>query len=246
MGGVMDIVRILIAGGILGAFLNLLFHHLSLGRQYRQALDQKVIERISDLVEDYYAQISCASEALRNALNFALRAIGKTQQVNLSRQICFYHLLTYLHHIERLTQKRPKPLFTEITAERDYVKQISEIYDGIPFGYYDISFLLNRCRVSGGLIPVHEFPELVGNEEKLKTYYNGFSVWLDECKCGEHKDEDCKVHRVKQACSNICLILDDQTQKMYRLWYDRRKKRPREKKRTSVTDMIKKLRGSNP
>jgi hypothetical protein len=227
----MEILRILIAGGILGAILNLLFHHLSLQRQYRQALDQKVIDRISDLVEDYYAQISCASEALRNALEFALPAIRKTQQDELSRQICFYHLLTYLHNIERLTQKRPKPLFTEIRAERDYVKQISEIYDGIPLGYYDISFLLNRCRVSAGLIPVHEFIRLiVDNEEKFKNYYDVFSVWLDECNCGEHKDDTCKVHQVMQACSYICEILDDQIQKMYRLWYDRPKRRPREKK----------------
>ena len=225
----MDIVRILVAGGILGAFLNLLFHHLSLGRQYRQALDQKVIERISDLVEDYYAQISCASEALRNGLNYALQQVDKTQQVNLSRQICFYHLLMYLHHIERLTQKRPKPLFTEITAEREYVKQISEIYDWIPFGYYDISFLLNNCRVSGELMPVHKFVELFfENEDKLKNYYNKFSEWLDKCNCGESEGENCKVHQVMRACSNICHILDDQTQKMYRLWYDRRKKRPRD------------------
>ena len=226
----MEILRILIAGGILGAILNLLFHHLSLQRQYRQALDQKVIERISDLVEDYYAQISCASEALRNALDFALSATGETQQADLSRQICFYHMLTYLHYIDRLTQKRPKPLFTEITAEREYVEQISKIYDGIPFGYYDISFLLNQYRVSEGLIPVHEFPELIENEEKLKKYYNRFSAWLDKCNCSERENEDCNVHQVMQACSNICQILDDQTQKMYRLWYDRRKKKPREKK----------------
>lgn len=224
-----EIFQILIAGGILGAVLNWLFHRLSLQRQYRQALDQKVIDRISDLVEEYYAHISSASEALRNGLNFALSAKGNIQKVILSRQICFYHLLTYLHHIERLTQKRPKPLLTEITAERNYVKQISEIYDWIPFGYYDISFLLNHCRVSGGLIAVHEFPNLLKKEDKLNKYYNGFSEWLDKCNCDEHKDENCKVHQVMCACSNICQILDNQTQKMYRLWYERRKKSPKEK-----------------
>ena len=225
-----EIFRILIAGGILGAALNWLFHHLSLQRQYRQALDQKVIDRISDLVEEYYAHISSASEALRNSLNFALSAKGNIQKVILSRQICFYHLLTYLHFIERLTQKRPKPLLTEITAERNYVKQISEIYDGIPFGFYDISYLLNHCRVSGILIPVHEFPDLLEKEDKLKEYYDGFCSWLDKCNCSDLKDENCKVHQVKYACSNICQILDNQTQKMYRLWYERRKKSPKEKR----------------
>ena len=241
----MEILRILIAGGILGAILNWLFHHLSLQRQYRQALDQKVIERISDLVEDYYAQVSCASEALRNALDFALAPTGETKQDYLSRQICFYHLLTYLHHIERLTQKRPKPLLAEITAERNYVKQISEIYDRIPFGYYDISFLLSQCRISGGLISVHEFPELLENREKLKEYYSEFSGWLDKCNCNERNKETCKVHQVMQACSKICDILDDQAQKMYRLWYDRPKKRPRDKKRASFVEMIKNIKRGN-
>jgi hypothetical protein len=235
------ILKMFVAGGILGALLNWLFHHLSLQRQYRQALDQKVIERISVLVEDHYAHISSASEGLRDGLNCALAATGEMQKIELTRQICFYDMLTYLHQMERLTQKRPKPLLAEIAAEMDYVGQINKIYDGIPFGYYDISYLLDHCRRLERLVPVHEFVDVVVNEAKVKTYYDGFCAWLDKCAGVKCNDKNCKVHQVKQGCRRICEILENQTKKMYRLWYERRKKRPREERRTSVLGRIKSL-----
>lgn len=225
-----DILKILLTGGILAAGLNLLFHYLSLNRHYQQALEQKMIDRISNLVEGYYGQISSASEGLRSALNETLPRIAKGEKAGFARQICFYHLIGYLHHVERLTQERPKPILTEINAERDYIKRISKIYEAIPFGYYDISFLLARCRISEKLMPIHEFVELIEEEDEVKTRYEKFCEWLGNCSCGEATDENCTVHRVMVECRRICLILDDQTRKMYRLWYERRKKSPKQLK----------------
>jgi hypothetical protein len=224
---IIEILRILVVGGILAAVLNLMFHWLSRRRQYRQALEQKMIERVSGLVEGYYGQTSSASAGLRSALNDTLARIAKGEKTAHARQICFFHLIRYLHHVERLTEERPKPLLAEMTAEKDYIQQIKVIYEAIPFGYYDISFLLNRCQTEKGLIPVHEFVEIIEKEDKLKTCYQRFCEWLNNCRCSEAEDKNCNVHRVIVACLSICMLLDDQTMKMYRLWYERRRKRPK-------------------
>ena len=224
---IIEILRILVVGGILAAVLNLMFHWLSRRRQYRQALEQKMIERVSALVEGYYGQISSASAGLRSALNDTLVRIAKGEKTDHGRQICFFHLIRYLHHVGRLTEERPKPMLAEMRAEREYIEQIKEIYDAIPFGYYDISVFLNRCQTGKELMPVHEFVEAIEKEDKLKSSYDRFCDWLESCGCGEEESEDCHVHRVVVACLRICMLLDDQTIKMYRLWYERRRRRPK-------------------
>jgi len=227
---VMKIVQILLAGGLLGflgALLTVLFHYLSLHRQYRQALEQKMIERMSDLVESYYEQISHSSNCLRTTLEQTIQVIPKGGKVGVLGRIGFHYLLTYLHYVDQLAQNRPRPLFTETEAEESYVGQLLLIYESIPFDVCNISFLLKRCRLPEGLMPVHEFVKLVDEDADLKRFYEEFSGWLGTCRCSEGEDENCEVHRVIEASSEICQILEEQTLKMYRLWYDHPKKLPK-------------------
>jgi len=205
----------LVGGGILAAVLNLIFRYLSLKRQFRQALDMKMRDRISDLIEGYYGHIASSSQNLVNTLNLTLWAIKKGKDVADARKMCFYLLVTYFHHLERLRHERPVPLFTEMDAERKYVDQIHEVYRRLPFGFYDVSFLLSCFQTKENVRPVHEFVELIEKEEKLKRCYERFSHWLEICNCGGVIDENCDVHKVIEACLEISLILNDQTKKMY-------------------------------
>ena len=77
------IFELLIAGGILSAIISFLHDYLSSRRQFRQALEQKMIDRVSHLVEHYYEQISCSSENLRNAL---LQALHTTSSEEIAAQ----------------------------------------------------------------------------------------------------------------------------------------------------------------
>lgn len=224
-----DVIKILLGSGIVAASVTFIYHQLSLRRQYRQTLEQKMIERISYLVEHYYGQISSCSENLRNDLNLTLHVISQGGNVGLAIQISFYHLISYLHHIDRLTQERPVPLFPEIKEEINYKDSISDIYDNLPFNYYDISHLLNLCRREERLLPACEVVVLIGQNPHLRNYYNIFSQWLSQCQCRTGDNQSCSVHKVISACLDICLILNDQMLKMYRLWYNRRKKLPKKK-----------------
>jgi hypothetical protein len=196
MEDVYEILKILGIGAIVAAFFNYIFHRLSLKRQFRQALDQKMIDRISDLVEGYYGQISSSSQNLLNALDETLSAIKEGKDVTDARKMCFYLLVTYFHHLERLRHKRPVPLFTEIKAERDYLLQFDEVYQSLPFGFYDISFLISRLQTKENIRPVHEFVELIVKGSQLEGCYDKFSTWLDKCECGSITDKKCGVHRV--------------------------------------------------
>jgi len=194
-----------------------------------------MIDRISDLVEHYYGQISSCSANLKNDLNLALQILSQGGSVGLAIQISFYHLLSYLHHIDRLTQERPVPLFPEIEAEINYKDSISDIYNNLPFNYYDISHLLNLCRRDcrreERLLPAYKFVDLIGKNPDLGNYYNIFSQWLVQCQCRTGDNQSCSVHKVISACLEICLILNNQTLKMYRLWYNQRHKPPKLPKR---------------
>jgi hypothetical protein len=235
-GDMLQILSILgiggILAGILGAILNYIFHRLSLRRQFCHALDQKMIERISDLVEGYYGHISSSSQSLHDLLIDTLPVIREGGDVDPYRKTSFYHVLTYYHHLERLTQQRPVPLFTEIKAEVNYVSEINQVYDPLPFGFYDISFLLSRFRIREKPMPAHDFLDLIDSDPNLLHCYEVFSDWLGRCHCVDSIDPDCKVHKVIEACDQICEILDDQIKKMYSIWYDRCRKKP--KKREQV------------
>lgn len=225
-----DVIKILLGSGIVAASVTFLYHQLSLRRQYRQALDHKMIERISYLVEHYYGQISSCSQHLRNALKLTLQVLSQGGNAALAIQISFYHLLSYLHHIDRLIQERPKPLFTEIKAEIKYTQRIFKVYEELPFSYLDISHLLNLCRREERLLPACEVVVLIGQNPHLRNYNNIFLQWLGQCQCRiGGRRRSCSVHKVIRACFGICLILDDQTLKMYRLWYNQRKKLPKKK-----------------
>lgn len=227
MEDVFQILKILGIGAIITAFFNYVFHLLSLKRQFQHALEQKMIERISDLVEQYYGQIANASGTLRSALRQTLLAKRKGRDVAAARKMCFYLLVIYFHHLERLRHERPVPLFTEIKAERKYVLQFREIYRNLQFNYYDVSFMLSRLRTGKELRAGHLFVELIENEEGLKRCYGKFSDWFNECRCDAVIDENCQVHKVIRNCKKICKILDEQTKKMYSIWYDQPKKPPK-------------------
>jgi len=227
---VFEILKILGIGAIVSAFFaaffNYIFHHLSSKRQFRQALDQKMIDRVSDLVESYYGQISSSSQNLLNALDQTLSGIKAGKNVATAEKMCFYLLARYFHHLERLRQERPVPLFTEISAEEDYLLQFHQVYQSLPFGFYDVSFLLSCFQTKEGIKPAHEFVELVNSDSKLQRCYEVFSDWLGTCRCVDPVDPNCNVHKVIEACRQIVSILDDQTKKMYCLWYERRRKKP--------------------
>jgi hypothetical protein len=222
-----QILQILVAGGILSTILTVVFHQLSLRRQYRQALDQKMIDRISHLVEHYYGQISNASENLRSALNQTLLVIHRKQKAERYLHISFCRLAAYLHQTCRLARERPQPLFTEICAERDYVRHINTIYGCSPFDDCDVSYLLSCYQRENGITPAHELVASIDKDKTLQAVYNKFSWWMGKCECQESVKEDCEIHKVIEACYYISDILEDQTQKMYKLWYDRKRKRPR-------------------
>lgn len=228
---VYDILQLLVAGGVVAATLNILYHKLSSDRQYQQTLNQKMIDRISLLVEQYYGQISSSSDSLRNALTLTVLPLSQGVKANSLIQISFYRLLVFLHHIERLAQERPIPLFTEIKAEKDYKQRIFEVYENLPFDYFDISLLLDRFRHEEGLLPAYKFIALIEKDKDIKLYYEMFSKWLYRCKCNRGNVNSCNVHKIIAACVNFCLIMQDQTLKMYRLWYKRRKRRPKDSKK---------------
>lgn len=231
MANVLNILQILVAGGIFAAFINLLYNQLSERRQYRQALDQKMIDRISQLVEKYYEQISASSDSLRNALNQTLWAINHGDQIDRCLQIGFYHLMSFFCCINRLTQERPRPLFTEIEAEMDYKERISEVFDRLPFDTYDISLLLRHCTIDKELLSAHEIINLIVKDREVKFYYDIFNQWIRECKCDDDDEKSCEVHQVIDSCYRICSIVEGQIHKMYRIWYDRRVKSPKKRKK---------------
>ncbi len=231
MAEVLKILEYFGLGALLTTSMTLLFHWLSLKRQFRQSLDQKMIDRISLLVEKYYAQVSSSSEILRNSLNQALWLMKQKEKVVRYVHICFYHLVSYLHYCDLLIQERPRPLFTEIEAEMDYKQRIHDVYDGLPFDFYDISLLLNSCRNTEGLLTAHEFVAFVDKDKNLNKYYDVFSQWIHKCDCKDDEEKSCDVHQVIYGCFGICAILEDQMHKMYRIWYDRRVKGPKMRKK---------------
>ncbi len=231
MENVLKLFSYLGIGVILSTFLTILYNWLSLRRQFRQALDQKMIDRISHLVEKYYAQISSSSESLRNALNQTLWSIRQKEKTERQIQISFYYLLSCVYYCNRLTQERPRPLFTEIEAEMDYKQRIFEVYDGLPYNIFDISLLIKRCQTNEGFLPAHEFVKLLEGDKELRLYYQIFSQWIYKCKCSDEEEKSCDVHKVIYACYWICSILEDQMHKMYRIWYDRQIKIPKKRKR---------------
>jgi hypothetical protein len=214
-----EFLEIIGVGGIIASILAFIFHWLSQKRQFRQSLNHKMIDRISYLVEHYYGQISSSSETLRQDLKYSVSLAGTEATAEHYLRINLYNLLAYLHQVERLTRERPRPLFTEIKAERDYIQCISDIYQNLPFDLYDISFLLSRYRSEEAIVPVHDFLGLIDKDEKLKQYYERFSDWLTNCSCNDITDDNCKIHSVVNKCYEITTILEEQIQKMYRLWY---------------------------
>jgi len=217
-------------GVILSTFLTLLYNWLSLKRQFRHTLDEKMIDRISFLVEKYYAHISSSSESLRNALNQTIWSRKKGEKTERQKKISFYYLLSFFHYCDRLTQERPRPLFTEIEAEMDYKQRIFEVYDGLPYDIVDIDRILKLFQTKQGFLSAHEFMKLLEENKELKLYYKRFCQWIDKCQCGDDIEESCSVHKVIVACLWICTILEDQMHKMYRIWYDRSVKSPKKRK----------------
>jgi hypothetical protein len=212
---------------VAGGTLTYYYGRLASDRQHRQALEQKVIERLSSLVETYYGQITFWSHSLAGSLNSTVGPAGAPHD----RSVAFYALLAYLYHVDRLNQDRPIPLLTAVKSEQDYLAQTAKVYDCLPFDAYQVSLLIELGKKGDKLVPLHVFVDKIPANDKTPTspeltaLYQAFAKWLDSCVCPPESDgrPDCAVHRAIKALLAISINFDNEVKKAYALWY--RKKR---------------------
>ncbi len=217
-----DILKILGVCSVISTVATLLFHHLSLKRQFLQDLNHKMIDRISYLVEHYYEQISSSSEGLRHSLAIIISADkSNTQQYYI---ICFCSLILYLFRINKLREERPRPLFTQLEAEQKYIYQINNIYDNIPFTALEISYIIHICSKNNIILPFYQIENLLTEDDNFANLFYKFETWLEDNLSNNKKPKN-KLKIVISSCYSICEILEDQIKKLYRLWYIRRIKK---------------------
>jgi hypothetical protein len=221
-----DWIQILIGGLVttaVGGTLTYYYNHLASERQYRQALEQKMIDRLSGLVENYYGQIVFCSGALGRSLAGVFGPGASPRD----RHIAFYNLVAYLYHVDRLHQNRPIPLLTTIQSEKDYLKQTTEVYESLPFGAYQVSLLIQFGREDGGLASPHRLINQISQNSELQALYVTFDQWLNSCRCqpGTAARSQCRVHEVIDASVAIAIILEDEVKEAYRLWYGKSRRK---------------------
>jgi hypothetical protein len=209
------------AGGLggLAAVLKLFFDSRNLKVKYRQAINQKMIDRVSQLAELHYMHVSSSAIRLRV---FLMQGLPVEQSTNGDRSYergIFYSLTIYLHYVDELARERPLPLFKEFEAEEEYISAIANVYEGLPFGFYEVSSLVARIRRQDSVLPPHEFVQLIERDQELEALFESFYSWLTKCECGEAPSSDCNIHKVIEYCESIGEILVQQIRILYSEWY---------------------------
>lgn len=211
-----------LAGGSVVALLRLFFDWRTTKNRYRQAIEQKMIDRIGDLAERHYMHVSCSAARLKDFLKQCTAAEGSEPGLDRYRRGILYNLAIYLYYVDRLAKERPLPLLKEPEAEEKYAEEIAEVYEAIPYGFYEISVLVRHVRTEDGIHPPDRFVDLIDQDSSLNSLFKELCDWLDTCQCDRSEQASCFVHQAIKAFEQIAEILVGQMRKIYSEWYTKR------------------------